>query len=178
MANAQEDNAFRIGVINPLSRLSKDIGFAAKAGASLAAAEINARGGINGRKIVLVSYDDKGSPDHAVKVAEEAIKTGRLHAVLGSVNTGVAVKTMPLFQAAALPTMITSTIGSLPAVLTNYYKEPVNYIFRSQPPDYTQIEAIVRDLKQRDVKTVFLFADNTPFGAVTYKHLTLPTLCR
>ena len=164
MAHAQEDKEIRIGVINPLSGLSKDIGFAVKAGASLAAAEINARGGINGRKIVLVSYDDKGSPDHAVKVAEEAIKTGRLHAVLGSVNTGVAVKTMPLFQAAALPTMITSTIGSLPAVLTNDYKEPVNYIFRSQPPDYAQIEAIVRDLKQRDVKTVFLFADNTPFG--------------
>lgn len=164
VAHAQEDKEIRIGVINPLSGISKDIGVAAKTGASLAAAEINARGGINGKKIVLVSYDDKGQPDHAVKVAEEAIKTGRLHAVLGSVNTGVSVKTMPMFQAAKLPSIMTSTIGSLPAVITDYYKEPVNYIFRSQPPDYTQVEAIVNDLKTRDVKTVFLFADASPFG--------------
>lgn len=164
IAHAQEDKEIRIGVINPLSGISKDIGVAAKTGASLAAAEINARGGINGRKIVLVSYDDKGNPDHAVKVAEDAIKNGRLHAIIGSVNTGVSVKTMPLFQAAKLPSMITSTIGSLPAVISNYYKEPVNYIFRSQPPDYTQVAAIVRDLKERDAKSVFLFADASPFG--------------
>lgn len=164
IAHAQDDKEIRIGVINPLSGISKDLGFAAKTGASLAAAEINARGGINGKKIVLVSYDDKGNPDHAVKVADEAIKTGRLHAIIGTVNTGVAIKTMPIYQAAKLPTMITSVIGSHPAVVTNYYKEPVNYIFRSMPPDYTQIEAIIRDLKQRNIKSVFLYADASPFG--------------
>lgn len=164
VAHAQEDKEIRIGVINPLSGISKDLGVAAKTGASLAAAEINARGGINGKKIVLVSYDDKGSPDHGAKVAEEAIKTGRLHAIVGTVNTGVALKTMPLYQAAKLPTMITSVIGNLPAVLTNYYKEPVNYIFRSMPPDFTQIEALIRDMKARNVKTTFLFADASPFG--------------
>lgn len=164
VAHAQEDKEIRIGVMNPLSGISKDRGIAAKTGASLAAAEINARGGINGKKIVLVSYDDKGIPDHAIKVAEEAIKTGRLNAIIGSVNTDVAVKTIPLFQAAKLPTMITSTIGSFPAIITNYYKEPVNFIFRAQPPDYTQVEAIVRDLKARNVKTVFLFAETSLFG--------------
>ncbi len=164
MAHAQEDKEIRIGVMNPLSGISKDRGISAKTGASLAAAEINARGGINGRKIVLVSYDDKGVPDHALKVVEEALKTGRLNAIIGSVNTDVAVKTMPLFQAAKLPTMITSTIGSLPAVLSDYYKEPVNYIFRSQPPDYTQVEAIARELKARGVKSVVLFAETSLFG--------------
>ena len=54
MAQAN-DNEIRIGVINPLTGPSKDIGIGAKLGASLAAAEINARGGINGKKIVLVS---------------------------------------------------------------------------------------------------------------------------
>lgn len=164
IAHAQEDKEIRVGVINPLSGISKDIGISAKNGAALAAAEINARGGIGGKKIVLVPYDDQGDPEHAVKVVTEAIKTGKLHAVIGSVNTGVAVKTMPLFQEARLPTMITSTIGSLPAVITNYYKQPVNYIFRAQPPDYAQIQAIVRDLKERNVKSAFLFADASPFG--------------
>ena len=98
-------NEIRIGVINPLTGPSKDIGIGAKLGASLAAAEINARGGINGKKIVLVSYDDKATPAYAEEVAREMVKNGKLHAVLGGVNTGVVVKTSPIFQAAKLPTM-------------------------------------------------------------------------
>ena len=131
MAQAN-DNEIRIGVINPLTGPSKDIGIGAKLGASLAAAEINARGGINGKKIVLVSYDDKATPAYAEEVAREMVKNGKLHAVLGGVNTGVVVKTSPIFQAAKLPTMLTAVIGSLPAVLTQYLKEDTSYIFRSQ----------------------------------------------
>lgn len=164
VAHAQEDKEIRIGVPTPLSGFAKDLGVATKTGASLAAAEINARGGINGKKIVIVAYDDRANADHAAKVAEEAIKNGRLHAILGPANTGVAIKTSPMYQAAKLPTMLVSAIGSQPAVLSDYYKEPVNYIFRSMPPDFTQIEAIVREMKARNVKTTFLFADASPFG--------------
>lgn len=164
MAQTNNDNEIRIGVINPLTGPSKDIGIGAKLGASLAAAEINARGGINGKKIVLVSYDDKANPAYAEEVAREMVKNGRLHAVLGGVNTGVVVKTSPVFQAAKLPTMITAAIGSLPAVLNQYLKEDTSYIFRSQPPDYIQAETIVRELKANGYKRVVLFADATPFG--------------
>lgn len=158
------DNEIRIGVVNPLTGISSDIGKAARNGAALAAAEINARGGIDGRKIVLVQYDDQGAPDVGEKVVKEAIATAKLHAFIGSVNTGVAVKTMPQLQKAKIPSMITSTIGSLPAVLTQYYNEPVNYIFRSQPPDYIQVQAIARELVAQKVKTVALFSDASPFG--------------
>lgn len=158
------DNEIRIGVINPLTGPSKDIGIGAKLGASLAAAEINARGGINGKKIVLVSYDDKATPAYAEEVAREMVKNGKLHAVLGGVNTGVVVKTSPIFQAAKLPTMITAAIGSLPAVLNQYLKEDTSYIFRSQPPDYIQAATIVREIKEHGYKRVVLYADATPFG--------------
>ena len=154
----------RIGLVNPLSGISKDLGSSAKNGAALAAAEINSRGGIDGRKIVLVSYDDKGTPDYAEGLAKEAILTGKLDAVLGPINTGVGVKINPQFQAAKIPMIVTSVIGSAPPVLSKYYAEPVNYIFRTIPPDFSQIAAIVRDFKDNKFKKVAVFADASPFG--------------
>jgi len=64
-----------------------------KKGMELAVDEINAAGGVNGRKIELISRDDNANPGDAVRVAEELVSREKVDILTGTFlsNTGMAV---------------------------------------------------------------------------------------
>jgi branched-chain amino acid transport system substrate-binding protein len=64
-----------------------------KKGMDLAVEEVNAAGGVNGKKIELVTRDDNANPGDAVRVAEELISREKIDVLMGTFlsNTGVAV---------------------------------------------------------------------------------------
>src|SRR2546430_14481822 len=64
-----------------------------KKGFELALEEINAKGGVNGRKLAIVSRDDGGTPGDAVRVAEELISREKVDVLMGTFasNVGLAV---------------------------------------------------------------------------------------
>src|SRR3990170_5542471 len=64
-----------------------------KKGMELALEEINAAGGVGGRKLQLVVRDDGGTPGDAVRVAEELIARERVNVLMGTFasNVGLAV---------------------------------------------------------------------------------------
>jgi branched-chain amino acid transport system substrate-binding protein len=68
-----------IGEINPLTGLLALQGTSVHQGVALAVEEQNARGGIEGRSLALLSRDDQGRPERALAAAEEL--TGRRGAV-------------------------------------------------------------------------------------------------
>src|SRR5689334_20997534 len=59
------DKDIRIGMANALSRRASGLGLDLKAGADAFLAKLNAAGGVNGRRIVLVSKDDGYEPEKA-----------------------------------------------------------------------------------------------------------------
>jgi branched-chain amino acid transport system substrate-binding protein len=78
-------------------------------GAKQAATQVNANGGVNGKKIEIVAIDDKGDVDAGVTAANAAVKAG-LDAVVGPYNSGVGLKTLPIYTAAGLvPLRLTSS---------------------------------------------------------------------
>lgn len=98
----------RIGLEAPLSGAQKDVGIGMLRGAQLAADEINAAGGINGKKVTIVAIDDAADPEVGIAAAQDAIKKG-LDAVVGPYNSGVGVKTLPLYvDAGVFPMRLTS----------------------------------------------------------------------
>lgn len=64
-----------------------------KKGMDLAVEEINAKGGVNGRKIELITRDDNANPGDAVRVAEELVSREKIDVLTGTFlsNTGLAV---------------------------------------------------------------------------------------
>ncbi|RZI94186.1 MAG: ABC transporter substrate-binding protein, partial [Variovorax sp.] len=64
-----------------------------KKGMELAVEEINAKGGINGKKVELITRDDNANPGDAVRVAEELIAREKIDVLTGTFlsNTGLAV---------------------------------------------------------------------------------------
>ena len=83
-------------------------------GAKLAAARLNASGGVLGQRVVLVPGDDGADPATGAKVARRLVRSG-VSAVVGPFNSSVGLQALPLFRAAGLPivrlTSATATEG-------------------------------------------------------------------
>jgi branched-chain amino acid transport system substrate-binding protein len=78
----------KIGVVTPLSGTYTPIGEQVKMGLDLAAKEINASGGINGRKIDLLYEDEEANPAVATQKAEKLFQVEKVDFLTGTVNSG------------------------------------------------------------------------------------------
>ena len=91
-APATRAQAIKLGEINEYKQFPAFLEPYRK-GMELAVDEVNAAGGVLGRKIEVVSRDDNGSPGVAVRVAEELLTRERVALLMGTFasNVGLAV---------------------------------------------------------------------------------------
>ena len=78
---AQGEGAIRIGLIIPLTGATSQFGATMSRAAQIAAAEINAAGGVRGRKVEVVIEDDQSNPEAAVRAARKLIDVDRVVAI-------------------------------------------------------------------------------------------------
>jgi branched-chain amino acid transport system substrate-binding protein len=83
-----QSSPIKIGVVTPLSGTYTPIGEQVKMGLDLAAREINAAGGINGRKINLIYEDEEANPAVATQKAEKLFQVEKVDFLTGTVNSG------------------------------------------------------------------------------------------
>lgn len=102
-AAATESGEIKIGVFLSLSGKNADFGKTTKNGIDLAVEEINASGGIGGKKIVLVSKDTRSKPEEAQTVAKALATADKVAVAIGSVESGQSIKAAPVFQEAGIP---------------------------------------------------------------------------
>lgn len=86
----------KIMVVGPMTGDSANIGAHQLNGATLAAEEINAAGGVNGAMIELEVGDDQANPNQASILAEKIIVDDEILAVLGHINTGCSLSALPI----------------------------------------------------------------------------------
>lgn len=164
-AAAQPVNPVKIGVVGPLSGPSSDFGKPMLQGMELAVEEINAVGGYLGRPLSLVVKDDRGDPEAGLQAARELAAEGVV-ATIGYCNTGVAMKSLEVFQQAQSPLIIPCSTGT---PLTSTYPAPQSYIFRTSARDAIQAPFVVDDLVRRGWTKVAVFADTTGYGEAGLK---------
>ncbi|GAA0276134.1 ABC transporter substrate-binding protein [Cryptosporangium japonicum] len=97
-----ETGPIRIGLTVPLTGNYQALGTGDQQGAQIAVEQINADGGIDGRKIELVVKDDKTQPDQSV-LAFNAHKNEGAVAVIGSSFSNSALAAIPLAERASMP---------------------------------------------------------------------------
>jgi len=91
-ALAQSKDPIKIGIISEESAIA---GAGISKGAQMAADEINAAGGVDGRKIELVLYDDHSSSSDAVRAFQRAVSDDKVVAVVGTYISEVALALQP-----------------------------------------------------------------------------------
>lgn len=157
---AAQSSPIRIGVIGPFTGPSADFGIPMLNGVKHAVDEINAVGGYMGRPIELVLKDDTANPDVGLKASEELVAE-KVLATIGFCNTGVAAKSLDVFQKNRLPLIIPCATGT---PLTSKYAGAQSYIFRNSAKDGIQAPFVVEDIVKRGWTRVAIFADTTGYG--------------
>lgn len=93
----------KIGFNAPLTGFAAADGNSARIGAELAVDQANAAGGINGRKIELVVYDDQAKPDQAVPIANKLIGRDDVKIGISGSYSGATRAAASVFQNAGIP---------------------------------------------------------------------------
>jgi branched-chain amino acid transport system substrate-binding protein len=138
-------------------------------GIELAVDEINAAGGVLGRKLEVVSRDDGGNPGDAVRVADELVTSARVSVLCGTFlsNVGLAVTEYAgrnkVFFLAAEP--LTDKIT---------WQNGNKYTFRLRPSTYMQVAMLMPDVVAAAKRRWALVYPNYEYGqsaAATFKAL-------
>ncbi len=75
--------------------------------------EINAAGGIDGRPLELLTRDTAGEPTKAVNLAQQLLFSDKVQFVIGPVNSGESLATVPIVARAGIPHIVIGTIDEL-----------------------------------------------------------------
>jgi len=156
----------KIGFVGGLTGRLSSLGVAARNGATLAIEEINASGGLHGRKVEMLAADDHQDAN----VAPEALR--KLHqdgvvAVVGPLTSSMAVSVVPVSNELQLV-----TVG--PTVSTNELSEKDDYFFRPRPASKVLAQRIAYHMRiERYLQRISVIYDtnNRAHTESWYTHL-------
>ena len=118
------DDTIKIGGIFPLSGSVAVYGIEAKQCIELAIEEINAAGGIDGKKVVLISEDDEGNPEKTVNAYKKLTSKDGVKIIIGSLTSGCTQAISSLAQAQKV-------LLVAPAATMESITDAGNYVFRA-----------------------------------------------
>jgi branched-chain amino acid transport system substrate-binding protein len=159
---AAAEEPIRIGASEPMTGTAAVFGEQAKWGAELALSEINAAGGVLGRKLELVVEDNRCNPAEAAKVATKLLDENKVVGLLGALCSSATLATMPLVARAQIPFVISIATAATIAQQSGVGGNP--WVFKINPADDTMAQAMVEHLKAEGVKTLAYMAEDTDYG--------------
>lgn len=118
---------------------------------------LNKDGGIGGRKIELVVYDDGGTPDKAATFAKRLIQNDGVDILIGGTTTGTTMAAIKVVEPAGVPFI--SLAGGIDIV------EPVKkWVFKTPHTDRMAAEKVFADMKKKGITKIALVSEDAGFG--------------
>jgi len=155
----------KVGVLLPLTGSQAKFGEIEKRSMEMATDEINAKGGVHGKKIELLFEDDTGKPDIGRSGVEKLISRDKVPVITGGYSSSVTAASAPVAQQFKVPFVICT--GSADDITEKGY----DYIFRINPAASEYPDAVKTFLTSvaKDVKTIALLYENSSFGQSSSK---------
>jgi branched-chain amino acid transport system substrate-binding protein len=153
------DKEIRIGMANALTGPASGLGLDLKAGADAFLARANAAGGVNGRRVVLVSKDDGYEPEKSAAATKALIEQDKVFALFGYVGTPTSAAAVPLASRASVPYLF-------PFTGAEFLRNPVNkFVFNVRASYFDETELMIERLtKDIGAKKIALFIQDDAFG--------------
>ena len=158
---AYAEEGIKIGVDTPLTGSGATPGHMLLWGFQIAADEVNAKGGILGKKIIPVVRDDESQVQKAITNVKELIHKENVCAVFGPVNSGSAMAFFPIMQQAKIPVL--TSVATAAQLIPMYNNEPKSYVFRSALHDSGQVQLMVK-WGSKKFKKIGIAADSAGYG--------------
>ena len=166
---AQAADTIKIGLVTALSGQSARAGEAITRGLTIAIDELNAKGGVLGRKFELVRRDDEATPAKGVIAARELIFKEKVAVLFGGLDTPVSMAIVPIVNAEKMPFMGPWAAGT---AITHNNAKP-NYVFRVSAVDEIVDKALLQYAQKTfNTKKPGMILINNPWGESNEKGLT------
>src|SRR5579859_5635039 len=148
----------KIAVVDAQSGAASDLGQFEWRGVSLAVNEVNAAGGIDGRKIQLTLYDDQADPTVGTELARKIASEGDI-AMFGTAESAVTVAMAPILESEHIPNITSGQSTALIAV-----KSP--YLFLNGPTGLTYDTTLAKYvIGTKGYKKIAMLTNNDSYGA-------------
>jgi len=166
---ASAQDTIKIGLVTALSGQSARAGEAITRGLQVAIDELNAKGGVLGRKFELVRRDDEATPAKGVIAARELLFREKVAVLFGGLDSPVSIAIVPIVNEAKVPMMGPWAAGT--PITKNGAKD--NYVFRVSAVDEIVDKAMLQYSQRTfNAKNCGMILVNNPWGESNEKGLT------
>ena len=156
-AQAQSQPPIKIGSVLSVTGGASFLGDPEKKTLEMYVADINAKGGINGRKVEAIIYDDASDPNQARTFVTRLIEQDKVDALLAGSTTASSMAIIPLAEDAEIP--LINFAGAVQAV------SPVKkWNFKTPHTDLMACEKIFEDMKKRNLTKIAMISGADAFG--------------
>jgi branched-chain amino acid transport system substrate-binding protein len=157
---AQE--TIKIGFFAPITGPAAADGASAKNAVELGLKKVNDAGGIRGKKVELIIYDDRLNPQEAVAIANKLIEKDKVVGVASGAYSGPTRVSAPIFQKAEMP-MVAGYAVHPDVTWDPNQKKPNDYCFRNgflgEIEGAAAAEFAVKNLKTKKISLIFMDND-------------------
>ena len=165
---AQAQEPIKIGLVTALSGQSARAGEALTRGLQIAIDELNAAGGVLGRKFELLRRDDEATPAKGVLAARELVFKEKVAVLFGGLDTPVSIAIVPIMNEAKVPFMGPWAAGT---PITKNGANP-NFVFRVSAVDEIVDKAMLQYAQKNfNAKKPGMILINNPWGESNEKGL-------
>ena len=156
--NGVSEQSIRLGQSAALTGQAKELGLELRSGAKLYFDQVNASGGLYGRKLELESLDDAYEPEKAAANTRSLIQDSKVFALFGYVGTPTSQAALPLVNEAHIPFFGAFTGAQL-------LREPFNrYVFNIRASYFDETEKITEHLTTLGLKKIAVVYQNDAYG--------------
>jgi branched-chain amino acid transport system substrate-binding protein len=152
----------KIGFFAPITGPAAVDGTSAKNAVEIGVKEVNGAGGIKGKKVDLIIYDDRLKAEEAVAIANKLIEKDKVAGVVSGSYSGPTRVTAPIFQKAGMP-MVAGYAVHPDVTWDPKAKKPNDFIFRNgflgEIEGAAAAEFAVKNLKAKKMSLIFMDND-------------------
>jgi len=150
-----------IGGLFAESGPAASIGTPTRLVAEMTIADLNAKGGVAGRPLKLVSYDTESDPNIAQRMARQLIEADKVLAIIGPSTTGEGLAVKKYTEENHIPTIM--TVGGDPVIAGGKFG-PFAWTFKTPQRTSTAVEKIYAFLKDKNVAKIAVLTAKDAFG--------------
>ena len=151
------DSELHSGLVNPLRGDNALYGVDQQRAMTMAFEEINAAGGVNGAKLVLVEYDDQGDPQNTARGAQKMADDESIVAMVGSSLTSCTLALVPIIDDAGLVDCVVSSSSPSLAKASDYF-------FRMAVQDAQVGPQMAKAILNKGYKDILVLYSNNDYG--------------
>lgn len=160
---AEEVTEYKVGAVFSVTGRASFLGDPEKKTAEMIVEQINQAGGINGKTINLITYDDEGDATKCNLHVKKLIEQDKVVAVIGPSLSGLSLAVVPVFEQNETP--LISCAASYKIVHNDETGKPYPWVFKTPQSDSLAVEAIYTHLQNRGINKIAIMSVTSGFGA-------------